>query len=159
MAHVKQADLVKEIAGLVQQYRDGDPALVKFGMKCGITLDRHPVGAGIMHSPKLKQETFQIKDSAFRQNFQSDKDAFFAAFDRFVANGQFLAWSGKVPKEGQAAILKTLNEDHTRPTMQIEMICRKRGSESEQKLQMLFIGFGDDKEAAAYADQHAIYVM
>lgn len=154
MTALMQADLVKEIADLVDDYRKGDKRLVKFGMKCGIALNRFPTAGGIMHSSKHTDEQFKIGDTAFREKFATDREAFFAAFDTFVANTQFLAWDGRVP-DSKFVMLEELSENFSWHTMMLEMVYRKRGSEQEKKLIMFFIGFPDDASASAYAKKHA----
>lgn len=151
MAHEMQKDLVEEIAGLVQEYRNGNSKFVKFGFRCGIALNRLPIGGGVIHSPKDTTEKFQIGDPAYRDKFPSDKDAFYAGFEAFIGNGQFLAWDGHAPDAGNFDMVKKLSEDHRWPTMFIELIYRKRGGEHEQKLRMFFVGFPDDAAAIDYA--------
>jgi hypothetical protein len=151
MAHEMQVDLVKEIAGLVQEYRGGSSKFVKFGLRCGIALNRLPVGGGIMHSPKDSTEKFSIGDPAYRDKFPSDKDAFYAAFDTFTRNVQFLAWDGRAPDAGNFDMVKKFSEDYRWPTMFIELIYRKRGGAHEQKLRMFFVAFPGDVEAMDYA--------
>lgn len=153
MAAQFQADLIKEIADLAGEYRAGTGDFVKFGMKCAIALNKIPSAAGIMHSPKQSDETFQINDPEFRAQYGSDKEAFFAAFDQFVANGQFLAWHGQIPETRFAAIPE-LSENFTWPTMMTAMIYRRRGSNQEKKLNMFFIGFPDDATATTYAQKN-----
>lgn len=151
MAHEMQKDLVKDIAGLVREYRSGGSNFVKFGLRCGLTLNRLPIIGGIMHSPKDDNEKFQIGDPAYREKYQDDKDAFYAAFDNFSSNAQFLAWDGKAPDAGNFDMVKKLSEEHKWPTMFIEMIYRRRGAAHEQKLRMFFVGFPGDVEAMDYA--------
>jgi hypothetical protein len=153
MAAQFQADLVREIADLAGEYRTGGAGLVKFGMKCAIALNKVPSAAGIMHSPKHSDENFKINDAEFRAKYGSDKEAFFAAFDQFVANGQFLAWHGKVP-DARFVAIPELSENFTWPTMMIEMVYRKRGSDQEKKVSMFFIGFPDDATATTYAQKN-----
>ncbi|MDB5524673.1 MAG: hypothetical protein JWM58_2436 [Rhizobium sp.] len=154
MAHEMQADLVKDIAGLVGEYREDSAAFVKFGLKCGIALNKLPIAAGIMHSPKHNDERFQIGDPAFRGKFPADKDAFYAVFDRFTSSAQFLAWDGHAPDAGNFDMVKGLSENYKWPTMMLEIICRKRGAPDEKKLRMFFIGFPGDTEAMEYAMKH-----
>lgn len=151
MAHEMQKDLVEDIAGLVRDYRDGNSKFSKFGLRCGIALNRLPIGGGIMHSPKDTTEKFSLGDPAYRGKFPTDKDAFYAAFDTFTGNGQFLAWDGHAPDAGNFDMVKKLSEEYRWPTMFVEMIYRKRGGEHEQKLRMFFVGFPSDTEAMDYA--------
>jgi hypothetical protein len=150
MTAQKQADLVGEIAGLVRRYRQGDAALVKFGMKCGLALNKQPIAGGVMHSRKTSNEQFKISDPAFREGYASEQQAFFAALDTFFANRQFLAWDGKVP-DAKFDVLKELSDNYAWPTMMIEMVHRDKGAEEEKRLNMFFIGFPDDAAAEAYA--------
>jgi hypothetical protein len=159
MAYVMQAGLVREIADLVDGYRKGHPALVKFGMKCGLALNKTPIAGGIMHSPKAKDERFQIGDKAFGGKFASDKDAFFGAFGQFTGHGQFLAWNGKTPDDGKFDLVKDMSENFAHPTMQVEVIYRKRGEDAESRLNMFFIGFADNAAAEDYAARNAAIVM
>jgi hypothetical protein len=151
MAHEMQKDLVTEIASLVQEYRGGKSSFVKFGFRCALNLNRLPIGGGVMQSPKDTTEKFSIGDPAYRDKYPSDKDAFFAAFDRFTGNGQFLAWDGRAPDAGNFDMIKKLSEEFRWPTMFIEMIYRRRGAPQEQKLRMFFVGFPGDVEAMDYA--------
>lgn len=151
MAHEMQKDLVEEIAGLVRDYRNGKSKFSKFGLRCGIALNRLPIGCGIMHSPKDTTEKFSLGDPAYREKFPTDKDAFYAAFEAFTGNAQFLAWDGHAPDAGNFDMIKKLSEDYRWPTMFIEMIYRKRGGAHEQKLRMFFVGFPGDVEAMDYA--------
>lgn len=151
MAHEMQKDLVEEIAGLVQEYRKGNSRFVKFGLRCGLALNRLPMIGGIMHSPKDNNEKFSLGDPAYRGKYPSEKEAFFAAFDTFTANGQFLAWDGHAPDAGNFDMVKKLSEDFRWPTMFVEMIYRRRGGAEEQKLRMFFVGFPDDAAAIDYA--------
>jgi hypothetical protein len=151
MAQQMQKDLVEEIAGLVQEYRNGNSKFVKFGLRCGLALNRLPIGGGIMHGPKDDTEKFSIGDPAYRDKHPTEKDAFFAAFDKFTGNAQFLAWDGRAPDAGNFDMVKRLSEDFRWPTMFIEMIYRRRGGEHEQKLRMFFVGFPGDIEATDYA--------
>jgi hypothetical protein len=158
MAYETQTKLVGEIADLVREYRNDGTAFVKFGLKCGLALNKLPVACGIMVSPKRKDERFQISDPAFREKYPTENDAFHAAFDQFAALGQFLAWNGKAPKEGRFDLVGDMSENFTRPTMQVEVIYRRRGQEHEERLSMFFIGFDSDAEAAVYATRHAAQV-
>jgi hypothetical protein len=151
MAHEMQRELVTEIAGLVREFRNGDANFVKFGLRCGLALNRLPVGGGIMHSPKDTTEKFSIGDPAYRGAYPTDKDAFYAAFDTFAGNGQFLAWDGRAPDAGNFDMIRKFSEEFKWPTMFIEMIYRRRGAPEEQKLRMFFVGFPGDDEAGDYA--------
>ena len=153
MTALMQADLVNDIAGLVGDYRRGDSKFVKFGLKCAIALNRFPAAGGIIHSPRNTEEHFKIADTAFRAKFASEKEAFFAAFDTFVAHAQYLAWNGKVPHPS-FVMLEELSDAFTWQTMMVELVYRKRGSDQEKKLSMLFIGFPDDASAGDYAKRH-----
>ena len=104
-----------------------------------------------MHSPKDTTEKFSIGDPAYRGKFPLDKDAFYAAFETFTGNAQFLAWDGHAPDAGNFDMVKKFSEDYRWPTMFIEIIYRKRGGEQEQKLRMFFVGFPVDVEAMDYA--------
>jgi hypothetical protein len=154
MPQQMQKDLVDEIAGLVREYRSGDSKFVKFGFRCGLALNRLPIGGGVMHGPKDTTEKFQIGDPAYRAKFPSDRDAFYAAFEQFTGNGQFLAWDGHAPDAGNFDMVRNLSEEFHWPTMFIELIYRKRGGEHEQKLRMFFVGFPDDAAAVDYATRN-----
>jgi len=151
MAQEMQKDLVKEIASLVQDYRGGNSSFVKFGFRCGLSLNRLPVGGAVMHSPKDTVEKYSIGDPAYRGKYPSDRDAFYAAFDSFAGNGQFLAWDGHAPDAGNFDMVKKFSEEYRWPTMFIELIYRRRGAPQEQKLRMFFVGFPGDVEAMDYA--------
>jgi hypothetical protein len=151
MAHEMQKDLVTEIASLVQEYRGSNSSFVKFGFRCGLALNRLPIGGGVMQSPKDTTEKFSIGDPAYRGRYPSDRDAFYAAFDQFIGNGQFLAWDGRAPDAGNFDMVKKLSEEYRWPTMFIELVHRRRGASSEQKLRMFFVGFPGDIEAMDYA--------
>ncbi len=151
MTHEMQKVLIEEIAALVQDYRSGNSQFVKFGLRCGISLNRLPIGGGIMHSPRDTTEKFSIGDPAYRGKFPTDKDAFYAAFDRFTANAQFLSWDGHAPDAGNFDMVKKFSEDYLWPTMFIDLVHRKRGGEYEQKLRIFFVGFPGDAEAMDYA--------
>lgn len=158
MGYEMQAKLVREIAGLFDQYRNDDPSLVKFGLKCGLALNKLPIAGGVMMSPKTRQERFNISDPAFREKYPTEKEAFLAAFDAFVGHAQFLAWNGKAPSDGKFELVREMSDDFTRPTMQIEVIYRRRGQDHEEKLSMLFVGFQSDQDAKGYAASHAAQV-
>lgn len=148
-----QTDLVGEIRDVVGEYRKDPSGLVKFGMKCGVALNERPIAGGIMHAPKHSSETFKIDDPAFQGKHATDKDAFFAAFDSFTSNGAFLAWDGQVPDPSFQPI-KEMSENHSLPTMMVELVYRRRGSSQEKKLSMFFIGFSDTATAEAYGVRH-----
>jgi hypothetical protein len=154
MTALMQADLVHEIAELIGDYRKDASRFVKFGMKGAIALNRFPAAGGIMHSPKKSDEHFKIGDVAFRQKFDTDRQAYFAAFDTFVANAEFVAWDGTVP-DPRFVMLEELSEKFTWQTMMVELVYRKRGADQEKKLSMFFIGFPDAAKAADYAQRHA----
>jgi hypothetical protein len=153
MPQQMQKDLVDEIAGLVQEYRSGHSKFVKFGFRCGLALNRLPIGGGVMHGPKETTEKYQIGDPAYRGQFPSDRDAFYAAFDTFTGSGQFLAWDGHAPDAGNFDMVKKLSEEFRWPTMFIELVYRKRGGAHEQKLRMFFVGFPDNAAAVDYASR------
>ena len=159
MAHELQTKLVREIADLFGQYRKGDPALVKFGLKCGITFGKLPIGGGIMFSPKVREERFKIADPAYREGHATEMDGFCAAFDRFAAHPAFLAWNGQSPKDGKFDLVKELSEDFTRPTMNIEVITRRRGQEHEEKLSMMFIAFDKEGDVEPYGRIYGRWLM
>lgn len=159
MRYESQKALVQEIAGLLRSYRDNDQTLVKFGLKCGLALNKLPVVGGIMMSPKTRDERFKIDDPAYREHHSTEKEAFYAAFDAFAANADFLAWNGKSLKEGKFDLVKEMSDDFTRPTMSVEVIYRKRGHEHEEKLSMFFVGFNSEDAAKGYVGRHAHLVM
>jgi hypothetical protein len=159
MAFALQAGLVRTIAETVEDYRAGSPALVKFAMECGIALNRQPIISKVTVKPTMRDERFQIGDETYRGKFASDRDAFFAAFDAFMANGQFLAWNGRAPVARGVPPMKALSENFAHPTFQIDMTSRRRGEPKEIRYAMLFVGFRDDDAAKAYADRLAHLVM
>jgi hypothetical protein len=159
MAFQLQAGLIGEIAALFSEYRAGGEDFVKFGMKCGLALNRLPIAGGFMMAPKVRSETFQIADPAYREHHPTEKDAFCAAFDAFTSLPQFLAWNGKVGSTNQFDLLKVMSDNFTRPTMTMELVYRRRGEPHEQKLSMFFIGFPTEAEAWVYAGRHVGQVM
>ena len=144
-----QTDLVAEIAAIVTEYRRDASNLVKFGLKCAIALNREPIAGGIMYAPKRSDETFKIRDTSFEGKFETDKDAFFAAFDRFTGHAAFLAWDGRLP-DPAFEVVKQLSDNYAFPTMMVELVFRRRGSDLEKKLSMFFIGFPDEESAVSY---------
>ena len=151
MAHEMRKILIEDTAGLVQDYRSGNSRFVKFGLRCGISLNRLPIDGRITHNPRETTERFSIGDPEYRGKFPTDKDAFYAAFERFTANAQFLALDGHAPDAGNFDMVKKCSEDYRWPTMFMDLVHRTRGAEYEQKLRLFFVGFTDDAEAMDYA--------
>lgn len=152
MAYTFQAELVREIADLMREYRDDPKRFARFGFKCGLALPKLPIAGGVMHTPKTTDERFAFGDKAFRANYETDREAFFAAVDAFAANAQFLAWNGEDGGDSQFDLVKDMSRTYTLPTMQIQIIYRRKGGEEQQKLQMFFVGFDSDQAAIDYAE-------
>lgn len=150
MPHESQTALVREIAGLIGQYRKRKSSFLKFGLRGGVALNRDPAGAIIMVSPTQNDEEYRVRDAALREGQASEKDAFFAGVEKFASLGAFLAWNGKRPP-GSFDTVKDLSEDFAHPTMTVEIVYQKRGEDHENRLNMFFIGFADEAAAEDYA--------
>ncbi|OQP86500.1 hypothetical protein BTR14_10835 [Rhizobium rhizosphaerae] len=70
--------------------------------------------------------------------------AAFAAIDRFLALGQFLALTG----EGEAG--KPLDKRY--PHCAVSITYRRKGQPKARAMRMVFIGFNDDADALAYGE-------
>lgn len=152
MPHESQTELVREIAGLIGEYRKRKSSFLKFGLRGGVALNRDPAGCVIMHSPTQNDEHFQCRDAELRKGQPSEKDAFFAGIEKFAGLGAFLGWNGKRPP-GSFDTVRDLSEDFAHPTMTAEILYQRRGETHENRLNMFFIGFADEAAAADYAER------
>jgi hypothetical protein len=150
-----QAAQVKEIAGIMRDYRDGAKSLVKFMLKCSLRRNKAPIAGAIVMKPTMKDERFQIGDPAYKGKYASDRDAFFAAFDQFASLDQFLAWNGRLSANRNTPPVQFFSEGFSLPTMQIELAYRLRGQPDEKTLSIMLAGFDDNEGASAFAQRQA----
>lgn len=78
-------------------------------------------------------------------NQQVSQATAFAAIDRFLALGQFLALSGKAAQDA------VVDADY--PHCAVRFAYRKKGHPKARSMRMVFIGFNDDADALAYAEK------
>lgn len=157
MPHESQTALVREIAALLREYRANRKAFAKFGARCGMALNEAPVGCIIMSEAGRKDEQFQCRDAELRKGQPSEKDAFFAALDKFSGLGAFLAWNGVTPP-GKFDVVRDMGEDFAHPTFAAEIVYKRRGEDHDNRLNMLFVGFADEAAAQDYAGRKAALV-
>jgi hypothetical protein len=146
----EQIRLVRQIAGIIHEYREHPDRFVKFELMAGLTFGPDPVSARIRLTPKESDEVFRCKDEELLGHAGSERDAFFDAVDIFAASGTALAWNGAVPSPAFDPVpVMSLNFAH--PTFSVDITFRRRGEPDAFKLAMLFVGFDNTGAASIYA--------
>ena len=146
----EQIHQVRQLAGIIHEYREHPGSFTKFQLMCGITFGADPVSGLISVTPSKQDEQFRCKNKELLEQAGSERDAFFDAVDFFATHEVALAWNGKAPnKEFQVPREMSLNFAH--PTMNVEIEFRRKGEPDAFRLSMLFIGFDNLGSATLYA--------
>ena len=95
----QQIALVRQIAGIVHEFREHPARFTKFELFCGLSFGPDPVSGVIRVSPSKQEEQFRCKDEELLGHAGSERDAFFDAVDIFASSGAALAWNGESPKK------------------------------------------------------------
>ena len=146
----QQIQLVRQVAGVVHEYREHPARFTKFELMCGLTFGPDPVSGMIRVTPSKKEEQFRCKDEELLGHAGSERDAFFDAVDIFATSGAALAWNGKSPTK-DFHVARELSANFTHPTMSVEIAFRRKGEADEFRLSMLFVGFDNMGSASVYA--------
>lgn len=153
-AHIPEQQIatVRQIAGIVHEYREYPARFTKFELMCGLTFGTDPVSGLIRVTPSKQEEQFRCKDAELLGHAGSERDAFFDAVDIFATSEVALAWNGQSPtKDFHVPREMSLNFAH--PTMSVEITFRRKGEPDEFRLSMLFIGFDNLGSASIYASK------
>ncbi|OLP59866.1 hypothetical protein BJF93_09660 [Xaviernesmea oryzae] len=114
-----------------------------------LRLELAAAGALVVYETKrrkgLVDSLFYGRPLGAEANQRMSQAAAFAAIDRFLGLGQFLALTG----DNAEAI------DAGYPHCAVNISYRKKGQPKAQSMLMVFIGFNDDQDAQAYAQSHA----
>jgi hypothetical protein len=146
----QQIALVRQIAGIVHEYREHPARFTKFELMCGLSFGPEPVSGIIRVTPARKEEQFRCKDEELLGHAGTERDAFFDAVDIFASSGAALAWNGKSPTK-DFHVARELSANFTHPTMSVDIGFRRKGEPDEFRLNMLFIGFDNIGSASIYA--------
>lgn len=146
----QQTTVVRQIAGVVHEYREHPARFTKFELMCGLTFGPEPVSGMIRVTPSKKEEQFRCKDEELLGHAGSERDAFFDAVDIFATSGATLAWNGRSPTK-DFHVAREMSANFTHPTMSVDIAFRRRGEPDEFRLSMLFIGFDNVGSASIYA--------
>ena len=151
-AHIPepQIQIVRQIAGVVHEFREHPARFTKFELLCGLSFGPDPVSGVIRVSPSKQEEQFRCKDEELLGHAGSERDAFFDAVDIFASSGAALAWNGKSPKK-DFHVAREMSANFTHPTMSVDITFRRKGDPDAFKLNMLFIGFDNAGSASIYA--------
>lgn len=151
-AHIpeQQISVVRQIAGIVHEYRDHPARFTKFELMCGLSFGQDPVSGLIRVTPSKKEEQFRCKDAELLGHAGTERDAFFDAVDIFATSGAALAWNGKSPTK-DFHVARELSANFTHPTMSVEIAFRRKGDPDEFRLDMFFVGFDNLGSASIYA--------
>ncbi|MGV3551144.1 hypothetical protein [Rhizobium sp.] len=148
----QQIQTVRQIAGIVHEFREYPARFTKFELTCGMTFGADPVAGIIRVTPSKQDEQFLCKDEELRERAGSDRDAFFDAVDIFATSEAALAWNGNSPgKDFHVPREMSLNFAH--PTMNVEIEFRRKGEPDAFRLSMFFIGFDNLASASVYASK------
>jgi hypothetical protein len=150
----QQIELVRQIAGIVHEYRKYPARFTKFELMCGLSFGPDPVTGMIRVTPSKQDEQFRCKDEELLGHAGSERDAFFDAVDIFATSGAALAWNGKSPKK-DFHVVRELSANFTHPTMSVQIAFRRKGEPDEFRLDMLFIGFDNQGSAIVYSGSRA----
>lgn len=146
----QQIQLVRQIAGVVHEFREYPDRFTKFELMCGMTFGPDPVSGLIRVTPSRKEEQFRCKDEELLGHAGSERDAFFDAVDIFATSGAALAWNGVSPTKN-FHVPREMSANFTHPTMNVEITFRRKGDPDEFRLSMVFIGFENTGSASIYA--------
>jgi hypothetical protein len=146
----QQTAVVRQIAGVVHEFREHPARFTKFELICGLTFGPDPVSGMIRVTPSKKEEQFRCKDEELLGHAGSERDAFFDAVDIFATSGAALAWNGTSPSK-DFHVAREMSANFTHPTMNVEITFRRKGEPDEFRLSMLFIGFDNAGSASIYA--------
>jgi hypothetical protein len=146
----QQISVVRQIAGVVHEFRDHPARFTKFELMCGLTFGEHPVSGLIRVTPTKDEQQFRCKDEELLGHAGSERDAFFDAVDIFATSGAALAWNGTSPSK-DFHVAREMSANFTHPTMNIEITFRRKGEPDAFSLSMLFIGFDNTGSASIYA--------
>lgn len=157
-AAAPQFRMVGEIAGLIREYRKRPESFSKFELMAGLSFGPEPVAAAIRVTPSKKEENFRCKDTALLDRAGSEKDAFFAAVDRFTESEVIYAWNGKTP-DPSFHVVRDMSANLVHPTFSVELAYRRKGEPDELRTNMFFIAFDDQASADAYAESKVDLLM
>jgi hypothetical protein len=146
----QQTGLVRQIAGIVHEYRKHPTNFPKFELMCGLSFGPDPVSGMIRVTPTKQDEQFRCKDEELLGHAGSERDAFFDAVDIFATSGAVLAWNGTTPSP-KFDVVRELSANFAHPTMSVDITFRRKGEPDAFKLNMLFIGFDNVGSASIYA--------
>lgn len=151
-AHIPepQIQIVRQIAGVVHEFREHPARFTKFELICGLTFGPDPVSGMIRVTPSKQEEQFRCKDEELLGHAGSERDAFFDAVDIFATSGAALAWNGESPGK-DFHVARELSANFTHPTMNVDIAFRRKGDPDAFRLSMLFIGFDNTGSASIYA--------
>lgn len=146
----QQIELVRQVAGIVHEYRKHPARFTKFELMCGLSFGPEPVTGLIRVTPSRQEEQFRCKDEELLGHAGSERDAFFDAVDIFATSGAALAWNGKSPKK-DFHVVRELSANFAHPTMSVQIAFRRKGEPDEFRLDMAFVGFDNPGSASVYA--------
>lgn len=145
--HIQQ---VRQLAGIIHEYREHPAAFTKFQLMCGITFGSDPVSGMIHVTPTRQDEQFACKDKELLEQAGSERDAFFDAVDFFATHEVALAWNGESPAK-DFHVPRELSLNFAHPTLNVEIEFRRKGEADAFRLSMLFVGFENLGSATIYA--------
>lgn len=146
----QQIETVRQIAGVVHEFREYPARFTKFELTCGMTFGSDPVAGVIRVTPSKQDEQFLCKDAELLGHAGSERDAFFDAVDIFAGNNVALAWNGTNPKK-DFHVPREMSLNFAHPTMSVEIEFRRKGEPDAFRLSMFFIGFDNLASASVYA--------
>jgi hypothetical protein len=146
----QQIATVRQIAGIVHEFREYPARFTKFELTCGMTFGTDPVAGVIRVTPSRQDEQFLCKDAELLGHAGTERDAFFDAVDIFASSEAALAWNGVSPTK-DFHIPREMSINFSHPTMSVEIAFRRKGEADSFQLSMFFIGFDNLGSASIYA--------
>ncbi|MBX9458198.1 MAG: hypothetical protein KL863_20395 [Rhizobium sp.] len=146
----QQIDIVRQLAGIVHEFREHPARFTKFELMCGLNFGTDPVTGLIRVTPSKQEEQFRCKDEELLGHAGSERDAFFDAVDIFAASGAALAWNGVSPNK-DFHVVREMSANFAHPVMSVDITFRRKGEADAFRLDMVFVGFDNAGSAGIYA--------
>ncbi|MDO1585327.1 hypothetical protein [Rhizobium oryzicola] len=138
------ADLIAELRDILTELDRQPERFQTFDVHLELAASGGMVVYEMKRAKGVTDSLFWGRAPSATENRQITQAAAFAAIDRFFGLGEFLALSDDLPA---GTVL-----DETYPCCAVRFAYRKKGAPRARSLSMIFIGFNDRADAAAYAE-------